>query len=132
MLFRKKIGVGILAMTMLMSCLAGCSSNSTNKVQTVGEEKKEQVTLTFFGNKADESNVHVIESIMSSFMKDHPNIVITYESIKGTDYYDTLNKRMENGTGDDIFMVNHDTMLELHAKGQVEHQWTIKYLIVLL
>ena len=119
MVFRKKLSAGILAMTMLMSCLAGCSSNSTNKVQTVGEEKKEQVTLTFFGNKADESNVHVIESIMSSFMKDHPNIVITYESIKGTDYYDTLNKRMENGTGDDIFMVNHDTMLELHAKGQV-------------
>ena len=119
MVFRKKIGAGILAMTMLMSCLAGCSSNSTDKVQTVGEEKKEQVTLTFFGNKADESNVHVIESIMSSFMKDHPNVVITYESIKGTDYYDTLNKRMENGTGDDIFMVNHDTMLELHAKGQV-------------
>lgn len=119
MVFRKKIGAGILAMTMLMSCLAGCSSNSTDKVQTVGEEKKEQVTLTFFGNKADESNVHVIESIMSSFMKDHPDIVITYESIKGTDYYDTLNKRMENGTGDDIFMVNHDTMLELHAKGQV-------------
>ena len=119
MVFRKKIGAGILAMTMLVSCLAGCSSNSTDKVQTVGEEKKEQVTLTFFGNKADESNVHVIESIMSSFMKDHPNIVITYESIKGTDYYDTLNKRMENGTGDDIFMVNHDTMLELHAKGQV-------------
>ena len=119
MVFRKKIGAGILAMTMLMSCLAGCSSNSTNKVQIVGEEKKEQVTLTFFGNKADESNVHVIESIMSSFMKDHPNIVITYESIKGTDYYDTLNKRMENGTGDDIFMVNHDTMLKLHAKGQV-------------
>ena len=119
MVFRKKIGAGILAMTMLMSCLAGCSSNSTDKVQTVGEEKKEQVTLTFFGNKADESNVHVIESIMSSFMKDHPNIVITYESIKGTDYYDTLNKRMENGTGDDIFVVNHDTMLKLHAKGQV-------------
>ena len=119
MVFRKKIGAGILAMTMLMSCLAGCSSNSTDKVQTVGEEKKEQVILTFFGNKADESNVHVIESIMSSFMKDHPNIVITYESIKGTDYYDTLNKRMENGTGDDIFMVNHDTMLKLHAKGQV-------------
>ena len=63
MVFRKKIGAEILAMTMLMSCLAGCSSNTTNKVQTVGEEKKEQVTLTFFGNKADESNVHVIESI---------------------------------------------------------------------
>lgn len=119
MIIRKKIGAGLLAMAMLMICLVGCSSNSTNKVQTVGEEKKEQVSLNFFGNKADESNVHVIESIMSSFMKDHPNIVITYESIKGTDYFDTLDKRMENGTGDDIFMVNHDTMLELQAKGQV-------------
>ena len=119
MRIKQKFGAGLLALAMVMGCLTGCSSNTANKVQTVGEEKKEQVTLTFFGNKADESNVHVIESIMSSFMKDHPNIVITYESIKGTDYYDTLNKRMENGTGDDIFMVNHDTMLELHAKGQV-------------
>ena len=115
----RKIGAGLLAMAILMVCLTGCSSNTTNKVQIVGEEKKEQVTLTFFGNKADESNVHVIESIMSSFMKEHPEIVITYESIKGTDYFDTLNKRIENGTGDDIFMVNHDTMLQLHANGQV-------------
>ncbi len=119
MRYLRKIGAGLLAIAILMVCLTGCSSNTTNKVQTVGEEKKEQVTLTFFGNKADESNVHVIESIMSSFMKEHPEIVITYESIKGTDYFDTLNKRIENGTGDDIFMVNHDTMLQLHAKGQV-------------
>ena len=52
-------------------------------------------------------------------MKENPNIVITYESIRGTDYFDTLNKRMESGTGDDIFIVNHDTMLELQSKGQV-------------
>ena len=48
MAFRKKTGAGLLAIALMMSCLAGCSSNSTNKVQTVGEEKKEQVTLTFF------------------------------------------------------------------------------------
>ena len=45
MAFRKKIGAGLLAIAMLMSCLVGCSSNSTNKVQTGGEEKKEQVIL---------------------------------------------------------------------------------------
>ena len=60
MFYGKKIGAGLLTMTMLMSCLVGCSANSTNKVQTVEDGKKEQVTLTFFGNKADESNVHVI------------------------------------------------------------------------
>lgn len=40
----KKKGAGLLALVMVMGCLVGCSSNSTNKVQTVGEEKKEQVT----------------------------------------------------------------------------------------
>lgn len=117
--FKRKLGVGVLVVSLLMSCLVGCSNEEASKVQTVKEGNKETVTLTFFGNKADESNVHVIESIMSSFMEQHPNIVITYESIKGTDYFDALNKRMENGTGDDIFMVNHDTMLALHEKGQV-------------
>ena len=43
MIIRKKIGAGLLAMAMLMSCLVGCSSNSTNNVQTVGEEKKSRL-----------------------------------------------------------------------------------------
>ena len=47
----KKKGAGLLALVMLMGCLVGCSFNSTNKVQTVGEEKKEQVTLTFLETK---------------------------------------------------------------------------------
>ncbi len=102
-----------------MLSLTGCSGKTSNKVKLVEKGTRETVTLTFFGNKADESNVHVIEKIMSDYMKEHPDIVITYESIKGTDYYDTLLKRMETGNGDDIFMVDHDSTFSLQKEGKL-------------
>ena len=116
---RKRIFTLLLAVSVLGFSLTGCSGDISNRVQVVEKGTQETVTLTFFGNKADESNVHVIEKIMSDFMKEHPDIVITYESIKGTDYYDTLNKCMETGNGDDIFMVNHDSNIKLHKEGRL-------------
>ncbi len=115
---RKKVFAILLAGSICMLSLAGCSGK-VNKVQVVEKGTQETVTLTFFGNKADESNVHVIEQIMSEFMTEHPDIVITYESMKGTDYYETLMKRMETGNGDDIFMVDHDSTITLHKEGKL-------------
>ncbi len=115
---RKKVFAILLAGSICMLSLAGCSGK-VNKVQVVEKGTQETVTLTFFGNKADESNVHVIEQIMSEFMTEHPDIVITYESIKGADYYETLMKRMETGNGDDIFMVDHDSTITLHKEGKL-------------
>lgn len=109
----------LLTGSMLMASLAGCTAKMSNEVEAVEKNSKEKINLTFFGNKADESNVHVIEKIMSDFMEEHSDIVITYESIKGTDYFDTLNKRMETDSGDDIFMVDHDTTLTLHESGKI-------------
>ena len=113
---RKMAFMILLTGSMFMLSLAGCSGKPSGRVQVVEKGTQETINLTFFGNKADESNVHVIEKIMSNFMKEHPNIVITYESIKGTDYYDTLNKRMETDSGDDIFVVDHDSTLMLHGE----------------
>ncbi len=115
---RKKVFAILLAGSICMLSLAGCSGK-VNKVQVVEKGTQETVTLTFFGNKADESNVHVIEQIMSEFMTEHPDIVITYESIKGADYYETLMKRMETGNGDDIFMVDHDSTITLQNDGKL-------------
>lgn len=79
----------------------------------------ENVTITFFGNKYETENVIVIEEIITGFMKENPDVRVSYESLKGTEYYDALSKRMEAGKGDDIFMVNHDAVLELRDKGQL-------------
>ena len=42
---------------------------------------------------------------------------ISHESLKGNIYYNALEKRMAAGKGDDVFMVNHDILLELKTRG---------------
>lgn len=97
--------------------LGGCGGQ--NPVVNYPDSPGNSTTITFFGNKYEPENVTVIESILSGFMEENPGIRVSYESLKGNDYYDALKKRMATGKGDDVFMVNHDVLLELEAKGQV-------------
>lgn len=97
--------------------LSGCGSKHAVVNYQVPDE--EATMITFFGNKYEPENVIVIEEIISSFMDENPDIRVSYESIKGNEYYEALDKRMKAGKGDDVFMVNHDVLLELEAKGQV-------------
>ena len=61
-------------------------------------------------------NVTVIEEILSDFMKENPGIRVSYESLKGNEYYEALGKRFDAGKGDDVFMVNHDILLEMQSR----------------
>lgn len=96
---------------------AGCGRQG--KVETYPDIAEPEAQITFFGNKYEPENVVVIEEILTSFMEENPDIYISYESLKGNDYYDALMKRMETGNGDDIFMVNHDTALQLEEEGKL-------------
>lgn len=97
--------------------LGGCSTK--NSVVNYEESDLEVTRITFFGNKYEPENVTVIEEIISDFMKENPDIRVSYESLKGTAYYEALEKRMAAGRGDDVFMVNHDVVLNLEARGQL-------------
>ena len=44
----------------------------------------------FFGNKYEPENVIVIEQIISDFMRENPSVRVSYESLKGTDYFEAL------------------------------------------
>lgn len=101
----------------LVFLLVGCGKN---KVVNYQDANKDVTTISFFGNKNEPENVTVIEQIISDFMKENPNIRVSYESLKGDKYFEALEKRMTAGKGDDVFMVNHDTVLELEAKKQLE------------
>lgn len=115
---KRKKGTGAAALILATVLLAaGCSEK--NEVVSQEGAEEDVTTLTFFGNKNEPENVTVIEEIISSFMKDNPDIRVSYESLKGTEYYDALAKRMASGKGDDVFMVNHDILLDLEKKGQV-------------
>lgn len=114
---KRKSGALCAVLWAVLLILTGCSNK--NPVVVYPNTTEDVITLTFFGYKYEPENVTVIESILSGFMKENPNIRVSYESVKGTDYYDALQKRMAAGKGDDVFMVNHDVLLELEAAGQV-------------
>lgn len=106
-------------LTVCMTCglLSGCARK--NRVVAYDDTEQEETTISYFGNKYEPENVRVIEEIISGFMDENPDIHVSYESLKGTAYFDALRKRMASGKGDDVIMVNHDILLELEPKNQV-------------
>ena len=113
---RRQAGL-LAAMISAVIALGGCGSKNT--VVNYQETGAEPTDITFFGNKYEQENVTVIEEIISGFMKENPDVRVSYESLKGAEYYEALEKRMAAGKGDDVFMVNHDVVLELSGKGQL-------------
>ncbi len=107
----------LLAGCLACAPLAGCSGK--DQVVNYQETDLPVTTITFFGNKYEPENVRVIEEIITGFMEENPNLRISYESLKGDEYFEALRKRMASGKGNDVFMVNHDVLLELEQSGQV-------------
>ena len=105
---------GLLVSLLCLFILSGCSRINT-VVNYPADMQDSKICLTFFGNKYETENVTVIEEIISGFMQENPGVHVSYESLKGSAYYDALGKRIRAGKGDDIFMVNHDMVLELKA-----------------
>lgn len=97
--------------------MAGCAKK--NQVVNLEDRDAPVTTITFFGNKYEPENVRVIEEILSGFMEENADIRVSYESLKGAEYFDALQKRMDSGKGDDVFMVNHDVLLTLEQDGKV-------------
>ncbi len=102
----------------LTSVLCGCAKGKNSLVH-YREDEGPRAKITFFGNKYEPENVAVIEEILSGFMRENPDVQVTYESLKGSEYFEALAKRMASGRGDDVMMVNHDAVLSLSAAGQL-------------
>ncbi len=114
----KKRWMGLLLVLALVLALpTGCGRK--NEVVSYEDPNREVTSITFFGNKYEPENVAVIEEILSGFMAEYEDIRVSYESMKGSDYYEALRKRMASHHGNDVFMVDHDTLLELEAAGQL-------------
>lgn len=107
-----------ITLVFLVLLTGGCTKE--DKVVSYAKPHEEMTEISFFGNKYEPENVTVIEEIISGFMEENPDICVSYESLKGKEYYDALEKRMEAGKGNDIFMVNHDVLLKLEEKGQLK------------
>ncbi len=111
---RKKAYIYIL---IIMFIFTACSNK--NEVVSYDMLNEANYILSFFGNKYEAANVEVLEQILTAYMEENKDINISYESIKGNDYFSALKNRERAGKLDDIFIVNHDTMLEFSDNGSL-------------
>lgn len=81
------------------------------------DEKNTQIT--FFGFKWETENVLTIEQLITEFMQQNTTVNVLYESIKGREFFPVLKKRMETGNGDDVFMIDRDTLITLSQRGDL-------------
>lgn len=116
----KQVITIFLALALAVSA-AGCSSKpGVNMIYDSAEQNESpQTSLTFFGFKYEALNVTAIEDSLHGFMDRRPDISISYDGIKAPGYYDVLEKRLATGNGDDIFMVDHERVLELTKQGKL-------------
>ncbi|WP_294149623.1 ABC transporter substrate-binding protein [uncultured Clostridium sp.] len=111
----------VMAGGLAVAILAGCSQKQEQNIvyNYTQKEEQPQTNLTFFGYKYEALNVMAIEDALHGFMDEYPEISITYDGIKGAEYYEVLNKRIATGNGDDIIMVDHERVLELGEQGKL-------------
>lgn len=118
----KKKMLAILVFCILAVGIAGgCAAKQGQNVvfDASQEVQQPQTRLRFFGFKYEALNVMAIEDALHSYMDAHPDVTISYDGIKSPAYFEVLEKRLSTGNGDDIFMVDHERVLELGKKGRL-------------
>ena len=94
---RKHLGMGILIAALF---LTGCGRQKiTSYEPDTTHASLPETKLTFFGYKYEAINVTAIEDSLRDFMQENEHISITYEGIKGVDYYEVLDKRISTKNG---------------------------------
>ncbi|WP_028042460.1 ABC transporter substrate-binding protein [Candidatus Stoquefichus massiliensis] len=110
----KQMILKCLIISLLIICI-GCQDKSKNVV--IDNNEEEIINLKFYGYKSEAINVIAIENSLQAYMEENPNVKITYESVKGIEYYNILEKRLKNARYDDIFMIDEDHLQEFKGDG---------------
>lgn len=115
---------GLMQTAVMVMCLAVCLLSGCGREQNIIYDRpaaidRPQVSLTFFGYKYEALNVMAIEDALHGYMDGCPEINISYDGIKSPEYFEILEKRIATGNGDDIFMVDHERVLELSRQGKL-------------
>lgn len=120
-----KKGLSITAALLLTASLAsGCAGLLKRRGAAVDEGTQTgqpEINLSYMGYKSETLNVKAIENAIEGFMSEHPECSVSYEGVKGTPYWETLEKKNESGQLDDLFMVDHDRVLKLEEQNKLEN-----------
>lgn len=101
--------------------LGGCSGTQSGEIILYDHDKGSQadVEVSLFGYKADALNLVAIENTLRDFMDQNPGVTVLYEGLKGSQYWKAFDKRAQTDNLDDLFMVDHDHVLDLGGQGRL-------------
>lgn len=109
----------LLTAAVFIACLSGCFGYPTLEFSDA-ETDGSRVRLTMFGSKAGKTQVEPLEDILNAFMRENPDILITYEGLSNEDGYpEVLLRRLSTGNADDLFMMNPYTFRTVYDSGYV-------------
>lgn len=110
-----------LSTILTVGAMCGCTADQGENIvfDSTGTDDGPMIPLTFFGYKYEALNVMAIEDALHGFMDVYPHISISYDGIKSPEYFEVLDKRLDTGNGDDIFMVDHEHVLNLGGSGRL-------------
>lgn len=99
-------------------CLTGCHSSGRLDVDDSRKADAEKTTLSLFGFMTGKDRIEEIDQSLSTFMRENENVAVSYEGLSTNDgYASTLDKRLETGNADDLFMVNPQVLRTYADKG---------------
>ncbi|WP_018131200.1 ABC transporter substrate-binding protein [Effusibacillus pohliae] len=115
---KAKMLSGILAATLVMMGLAGCSG--ANKEQASQPAKEgEKITLRVGGWASSPEEQAILDAQIAEFKKNHPNIDVKFEPVVG-DYLQKLQPMIASKTEPDIFYLDAYAAPEFMDKGVIE------------
>ena len=65
-----------------------------------------QILLTVLGFQYTSENKSGVERVLNLYAEAHPDVLISYEGIPLSSYFQILNQRIKVGSADDVFMVS--------------------------
>ncbi len=117
----RSLGMAVAALCMIIA-LTGCADGRENHVtvnKPAAESAQESVELTFFAPiDVSSSAARSYSTIIDHFNEEHPNVHVTLDGVAtGDGFNQFLEERLDAGEGDDVFIVNADTVKSLYSKG---------------
>ena len=114
-----------MAAVLCLGLLAGCGSAPGAEGGQVmienGAEEQENRILTFFAPK-DNNSIEAAnyKELIDRYNEGHTGLEVTFEGILTADgFNEYLEQRLDAGEGDDVFIINADSVKPLYAKGHL-------------
>ena len=120
---RKSAAALCMAVILCLSLLAGCGNTPAAGggqvfVENEAEGQDEQVLKFFAPTDNDSSMARYYKEMIDRYNEGHSGLRVTLEGISTADgFNEYLEQRLDAGEGDDVFILNADSVKPLHAKG---------------